>query len=449
MELHDYLTTLTEQIRCKKARPAVAEEISHHIKDQAEAYESQGLEHEEALAEAIRQMGDPVEAGTALDHIHRPRMEWGMLLLILILSAAGLAVQFVMCQSEGSYQALSSSQMMNFFFYKQCLYVALGLACMFIVYFLDYSLIGRYPLLLWFGYFILLFILSKTALIPQIYGQQRIYNLLTLFVPLYAGILFRFRNKGYGGLLACAFLCLLPLWMFMKSVQTTGFLEAGFIFLVMITFAVAKGWFRVPVRFTLVSLWSLALCIPFLLISSGAFLPAYQSARIYAWLHPVKYPETINYQRSIILKAVSEFRLVGSSSFPDDFLANWPFDYTVTLMYSTFGILIGTGILALILLLLIKALNMAVKQKNQLGAMVGLGCGMILLMQYLTYIASNFGVGLLTQKTIPFLSFGLQGTVLNYLLIGLLLSIYRFKDILPLQKAPLKPRYRIRIERVE
>ena len=44
MELHEYLDTLSEQIRCKKARPMVVEEIENHINDQAEAYIKNGME---------------------------------------------------------------------------------------------------------------------------------------------------------------------------------------------------------------------------------------------------------------------------------------------------------------------------------------------------------------------------------------------------------------------
>ena len=34
MELHEYLDTLSEQIRCKKACPMIIEEIENHIHDQ-------------------------------------------------------------------------------------------------------------------------------------------------------------------------------------------------------------------------------------------------------------------------------------------------------------------------------------------------------------------------------------------------------------------------------
>lgn len=439
MELYDYLNTLSDQIRCKKARPAVLSEIKNHISDQTEACEAEGLCHRDALAEALRQMGDPVEAGIALDRVHRPRMEWGILVLVLILSAAGLVLQYAVCQAGSSYSN----------FYQQCFYVVIGLVCMFAVYFLDYSLIGQYPLMLWLGYFLFLLCISVFCVIPRINGQLRIYNLLTLFVPLYAGILFRCRGGGYARLLSCGLLCLLPLWICVLSVQTTGLVEIGFIFLVMMSFAIIKRWFQVSAALALPALWGGVILFFLGGMALNGSLKAYQLARIQAWLHPGLYQQEANYQRSIVLQIVSQFRLTGKSPVAHDYLSAWQSDFNVTLMFSYFGILTGSLVILLILLLIFKGLSIAVRQKNQLGALVGLGCCLILFMQSFTYIAANFGIGLLTQKTIPFLTYGLQGTVANYILIGLLLSIYRFKDILPEKKFSARVRYRIRIEKID
>lgn len=447
MELRDYLDTLTQQIRCKKARPAVEREILNHISDQAQAYEEDGMEHDQALKEAVRQMGDPVEAGAALDRVHRPGMEWGILLLVLVLSVAGLAIQFVLFHTVDPEKYPWNAQNA---FYSQLIYTFIGLVCMFAVYFLDYSLIGKYPLLLWLGFGGLLLFLVQTPILPRINGQLRLYSPLTLFAPLFAGLLFRFRGGGFKSLIGCGVLCLLPLWLCARSVQTTGLVEMGFIFLIMASIAVARRWYRVPVKMTLASIWAGTFLFLCALIFSGRFLAPYQMARINAWLHPGRYLQEANYQRSMILRAVSGFRLNGGSTFPADPLPNgWIMDFSVTAMFSRFGILFGAGVLLLIVLFLVRALYMVMKQKNQLGAMTGLGCCLVLLLQSATYIASNFGVGLLTQKTIPFLTFGLQSTVVNYILIGLILSVYRFKDVLSDSHIKSGVRYRIRVEKID
>ena len=58
MKPEEYLHTVTDQIRCAGARDMVEEELREHIRDQAEAYEAEGMFEEEALEKAVRDMGD-------------------------------------------------------------------------------------------------------------------------------------------------------------------------------------------------------------------------------------------------------------------------------------------------------------------------------------------------------------------------------------------------------
>ena len=130
----EFIQLLADQIRCKRAREDVIREMEAHISDQAEAYEAEGMEPEEALAEAVEQMGDPVVVGVELDRIHRPRMDWKMTAMAVLLSLGGLAVQ---C-ATGNIAVGSAS------FGRECLFMGIGFCLMLGICFLDYSLIGKY-----------------------------------------------------------------------------------------------------------------------------------------------------------------------------------------------------------------------------------------------------------------------------------------------------------------
>lgn len=58
MKTEEYLKKLTDQIRCAKARAAIAEEMRGHIDEQKHAYMSVGMEAEEAEEAAVKEMGD-------------------------------------------------------------------------------------------------------------------------------------------------------------------------------------------------------------------------------------------------------------------------------------------------------------------------------------------------------------------------------------------------------
>ena len=59
--METYLEKLLSQIRCKKARPYIAEEIKDHIESQIADNLSEGMSYEEAEKNAVTDMGDPVE----------------------------------------------------------------------------------------------------------------------------------------------------------------------------------------------------------------------------------------------------------------------------------------------------------------------------------------------------------------------------------------------------
>ena len=87
---HRYAEKVCEQIRWKKAHPAVAQEIEDHLTDQKNAYLAAGDSESIAEEKALLQMGDPVSVGAALDQTHKPAPQWGIIGLVLLL--------FVLCR---------------------------------------------------------------------------------------------------------------------------------------------------------------------------------------------------------------------------------------------------------------------------------------------------------------------------------------------------------------
>lgn len=62
-KVSDFLDLVCEQIKAK--------EIEQKIKE--------GVHREEAIQQAIRQMGDPILLGKQLHKVHKPKMEWDLI----------------------------------------------------------------------------------------------------------------------------------------------------------------------------------------------------------------------------------------------------------------------------------------------------------------------------------------------------------------------------------
>ena len=188
----EYVKILTEQIRCKQARAQVAQEIRSHIEEQENYFLGEGLTREEAENEAVKEMGDPVEAGAALDLVHRPRVAWGWIALIGILYAAGYALLSLL-QSNFSEE--------DFITGGYGKWMLVGMAVMVGVCYADYSRIGRWAREITAAVFVVLFggmyLFGQQvngALqwlnLPFLSASLNIQLLCFLFVPLYAAIVY-------------------------------------------------------------------------------------------------------------------------------------------------------------------------------------------------------------------------------------------------------------------
>ncbi len=92
-EIETYLDTLCGQIRWKKARRLVREELIGHIEENMNEGVSKGMSKSAAEIKAAQAMGNPVEVGKMMDRLHRPKTDILFVISIAVLMLFGLAVQ--------------------------------------------------------------------------------------------------------------------------------------------------------------------------------------------------------------------------------------------------------------------------------------------------------------------------------------------------------------------
>lgn len=79
---------------------------------------------------------------------------------------------------------------------------------------------------------------------------------------------------------------------------------------------------------------------------------------------------------------------------------------------------------------IIKVFGITAKAGNQLGRMIGFGCGMLLLTESVLGIGMNLGVFPSTTVCMPFLAYGFCNSVVYAVLCGFILSICRYRSVL-------------------
>lgn len=447
-QMEEYIRKITEQIRCVRARESVAKELSDHILDQAAAYEEQGETYEEAVGRAVRGMGDPVEVGVALDRIHRPQMDVKLIVMVLVFSIGGFFLQLLI----GSYSSSAHNDSRIFLsqFGRQSLILIVSFGVMAGMYFLDYSFIGRYAMMIYGGMTVLFLLLRISG--REVNGRMPIMLMLVyLYLPVYAGILYQLRGKGIRAiLLAVGMLLLTAVVSYYFSSLLHAALAVYGMQTVLLVLAIHKGWFRVDKKEAVIIVLTILVIVP-LAIGMFSLVTDYGANqfrlhRIHAWLHPEEAPYEAGYTYLWIRDMLAQARLIGSSgSFPYDGIIWTPgLDPFILLeIICSFGILAGLLVILALAIVVIHAFLIVKRQKNQLGFMIAASCFMVFLDNCVEGILINSGYYPVTSLQVPFLSYGAGATITYAVLIGMLLSIYRNEKILTDDASMSRPVWRL------
>lgn len=189
-----YLSVVEDHIRWKRARSVVSRELRQHLEDQRDAFAADGFADAERMA--VEEMGSPAETGAELDHIHRPKPQWGLLGLTVILALAGAFLR-VYLTKDWSYSAVRLDRVL--------LSLALGTAALLGGYFLDCSRLLCRPKTVCIAALaagLVCLLLCSVQQYPSRTGYRIAYYwgyLLQLYPVAYAVWLYHWRGKGWRG----------------------------------------------------------------------------------------------------------------------------------------------------------------------------------------------------------------------------------------------------------
>ncbi|MBO4909400.1 MAG: FtsW/RodA/SpoVE family cell cycle protein [Lachnospiraceae bacterium] len=447
MDIDEYLCAVTDQIRDKYAKVFVSDEIRTHIEEQASAYINDGMNRDEAYSKAVVDMGDPVEVGAELDRIHRPHMEWKFLVIILLISLVSIAVNnLINGIMDGRFIFLGP--VMVHISGSHFAGLVLGLIAMFAMYRADYTvMIGRSRAIggIFLGILTLLFALFgidmngdnwRMSVGSFVFSARPLY---ILYLPVFAGILYEYRCKNKM-LISIGFWMIAPLISMCLcsyfSIPVAVFMIISEIVLLML--AIYKRWYGFDKKNVFYGIGIVLLFASVMMIFISTKVENYQIARIKTWLCNMGIVNHAtdnsggNYINAKLMEVFRKSDLIGQNYDAVHIMTNLP-GYKDDLIIGTIsaycGILAVAGIMISLFLLAVYIFYISAKQKNQLGYIVGCACGIIIFFQSLSNLLIVLGLLPLTESSLPFISKGTGTMIVDYVLIGLVLSIYRYKDL--------------------
>ena len=423
--LRGWLNSATGQMRWKRARPVAAKELADHLSDQYEAFLDEGMDEDAAAEATAREMGDAVETGTLLDRAWRPRPDWVMLGIVLLVAAVGKVVQYLLGMNPANEVPILATTQVGIYLY--------GVVFLFAGYFLDYTIFGRHCKLL----FTLWCVVGLLMLFGPLQRIQSGANIslrrwVWFFPVLFAGILYGQRGKGTAGIRNCL-LYMLGMWFFtMFAPSTAALCVLTVVCCGMLFAAVWRGVFGKRTKGRLV----LSL-LPVLMIAAyAACMLCFSDAareQMALFFNPLLDPNGEGFTGSVmrfimfgsvtdlgdwdvVVSPVTDFCMNGLGGTADYILASAKYSWG----WTGFLILLGLEVL-----FLVWGFHLARRQTGLLARSVCMGVMLTFALQTALYVLQNFGFMLLSAYGLPLLSYGANYLLQTMFLLGVLLSAQR------------------------
>jgi rod shape determining protein RodA len=358
-------------------------------------------------------------------------LSWGMVCLIFGITFFGLAAVY-----SATYTSTGPSSL----YYKQIVWVSMGIVVMLFALIVDYHTVGRYAYILYaFSLLLLLLvmIIGKSGMgaqrwlsIGSFVFQPSELTKLSLTLALARYFAEDPRRGGYGlrDLAIPGAMVLVPLILVLKQP------DLGTALMLLLTSSIIIVLAGVHLRSVLTVLVSTAVIVSLVLFVPpvrhkiwGSLKP-YQQNRIRAFVDPSSDPLGSGYHANQSKIAVGSGQIMGKGYLQGTqsqmaFLPERHTDFIFSVIAEEMG-LVGSGVLILLyLIFLLVGVDTAKNAKDRLGVLMAGGIvGMISLYVFIN-VGMAVGIVPVVGVPLPLVSYGGTSIITTFLAIGLLLNI--------------------------
>ena len=442
MQIKEFLEKVCYEIKYKPIQKEIAEELKNHIEEIKQEQIKKGIEENKAEEIAVKQMGEPIEIGKKLNKIHKPRLDWSLILLVISLIAFGILVSFIKTQ-----MILTDGNEINYFL-KTIIYLGIGVSLGIGIYFFDYRKLTKYSNYI-YAVATIITILGLTVMCGYINGKAylKIFNIsisiesvaIPLYIIAFAGFINKYDknnifefceiiiNKDFTKILTLSIISILLL-MYIPSLSSCIILSL--IYIILTTIGIIKK--SEKKKKYLIILYSIISVLVIVSIFEIFIVHPYRLDRITAYIHPEKQADGAGWiplQQRLILNSAkpigeAEDLSNGLNIFDEGT------DYALVSIIAHYGIIPAIAIIAIILIFSTKILYNSKVIKDNYGKFLIIGLGGYFIIESLINVLMNFTIGIQISSKIPFVSYGGASLVIDIICIALILAIYRRKDII-------------------
>lgn len=216
----------------------------------------------------------------------------------------------------------------------------------------------------------------------------------------------------------------------------------------MLLLAIWKGWFQLNRVRTTISLLFVGIVLPLGTLTYLYYfkMADYQQFRIQSFFHILNGTTALSFINRCANTMVTSSKWLGASIEMTDstYQLMQSNGFILTQLMASYGMVFGLIVILAFMMLISHMFHITWKQKNQLGFMIGSGCGLVFIVMIMEGIFINLGLFPCTTIHIPFLTYGGSVTIFYDILLGLLLSVYRYQNVV--SDKSFRPKWKISLK---
>lgn len=440
LNIKEFLDTVCNEIKYKPANKPIAEELEGHINDIKDEYLCKGCTEEDAEEAAVEIMGNPKQIGKRLNKIHRPKLDWKILVLIFILIAFRVVMSLKSYTDQIEFRKLMGwpSDDVSFLITQFPLIKSLitGLILGTIVYFFDYRKTKKWAntffliatgviLFQWLDQFALDRLMQIILDDPSgfyWFVNMRLWNIsIPLYIIAFAGYMADYKKEDFWDMVILYTISCLLIYIKSESITNTVILVMSYLAILAAKMLQNNKNTRKKVIGICGGVLTISIIIMVAMINvSIPYIFCGRGISEDTWNNFAKTQEN----QEKILENIKWIGEAGEDADPHGG-TNFRFIYIL----GKLGIIPAVLLVGTILLMSIRLIRDSKNIKDEYGKYLIIGLSATYILQSIIQVLMNINILPTSDINLPFVSEGNLYFLINSFTFAVILSVYRRKNI--------------------
>ena len=439
LNIKEFLDTVCNEIKYKPASQPISEELEGHINDIKDEYLCKGSTEKDAEKLAVEIMGNPKQIGKRLNKIYRPKLDWIILVLVVILIGFRVVInlrsyieQIEFCKLNG--WPYDTNFLITQYPLIKLLITALILGI--IIYFFDYRKTKKWANAFYiiatgviFFQWIDQFALDRAMRIIlddssgfYWFVNMRLWNIsIPLYIIAFAGYMADYKKEDFWDMVILYTISCLLIYLKSESIANTVILVISYLSILAVRMLQNNKNTRTKVICICGGVLTISILIMVGMINIR--IPYIFDGRNISEETWNNFAKTQERQMEILKNA----KWIGEASGDVDAYGGTNFQFIN--MLKEFGIIPAILLVGIIILMSIRLIRDSKSISDEYGKYLIIGLSATYILQSVIQVLMNINILPTSDVNLPFVSSGNLYFLINTFTFSVILSVYRRKNI--------------------